>query len=101
MALSGRRTLGGHRPTVRACDWALPAGIALLVLFVVGCADTSFVVTLVPARPELVEHTMERESPWATAKIAVVDVDGLIANDNTPSLPVSYTHLTLPTIYSV
>lgn len=86
MVVFAHRARHGRRPTARVSGSALAPGVALLTVLAVGCADTSFVVTPVPARPDLIEHTMERESPWATAKIAVVDVDGLIANDNTPSL---------------
>lgn len=46
----------------------------------VGCGPTSFVITPVPARQELQEQVVLRESVWATQKIALLDVQGVISN---------------------
>ena len=60
---------------------------ALLVLVVsTGCAPMSFLITPISARRDLVEEVIRREGPWATKKIALLDVDGLIQNDRPTSL---------------
>ncbi|MCK4341746.1 MAG: signal peptide peptidase SppA [Phycisphaerae bacterium] len=65
-------------------------GLAFCGLFVagllLGCAPPSFLITPVPARQKLVEHVVERESVWATRKIALIDVDGVLTNARSSSL---------------
>jgi protease-4 len=51
-----------------------------------GCAPTSFLITPVAVRPELSEQVVVRESPWATKKIALIDVDGVLQNIRPTSL---------------
>jgi protease-4 len=61
---------------------SLVVGSALLA----GCAPTSFLVTPLAVRPELSEEVVVRESPWATKKIALIDVDGVLQNARPTSL---------------
>lgn len=68
---------------------SFPAGwIALLFLGLTtaGCAPTSFLVTPVPAKPDLVEKVVLRESIWATRKVALLDVEGLLQNTRPRSM---------------
>ena len=62
--------------------WSVGGCAALLTLLLVaaGCAPTSFLVTPVPAKQDLVEKVVLRESVWATKKVALVDVDGVLQN---------------------
>jgi protease IV len=69
---------------VRARRLTLLATLALGVL--AGCGPTSFVVTPISARKELSEDIVLRESAWATQKIALLDVDGVIENARPTSL---------------
>jgi protease-4 len=64
------------------------AGLAAATLLIglAGCAPTSFLVTPVTTKRDLVEHVVIRESVWATSKIALVDIDGVIQNTRSTSL---------------
>jgi protease IV len=59
--------------------------IAWLVLLA-GCGPTSFVITPISAKQELNEDVVQRESVWASKKIALVDVDGVLQNARPSSL---------------
>lgn len=51
-----------------------------------GCAPMSFLVTPLPATRALTEFVVRRDSVWATDKVALVDVDGVITDDQGWSL---------------
>lgn len=51
-----------------------------------GCGPTSFLITPVPASRALSEHVVLRESAWPTAKVALIDVDGVITNARSKAL---------------
>lgn len=52
--------------------------LAGLSLAAGGCGPTSFVITPIAAEQELVESVVTREGAFATRKIALVDIDGLL-----------------------
>ena len=62
------------------------ASCAVLLAAVAGCAPASFLITPVPAKQQLVEQVVQRDSFWAYQKIALIDVDGVIANVRSSSL---------------
>lgn len=64
------------RRTVLAARAGLGVGLALLA----GCGPTSFLITPVAARQPLTEEVVLREGVWAPAKIALIDVNGLLQN---------------------
>jgi len=51
-----------------------------------GCGPGALLITPVPARQDLEERVLARESIWAIDKIALVDVDGVLANQRDSSL---------------
>ena len=55
-------------------------GLGLGLALVVGCGPTSFLITPVAARQPLTEEVVQREAFWAPAKVALIDVDGLLQN---------------------
>jgi len=57
-----------------------------LLLLLAGCGPTSFLITPVPARQELTEEVVLRESPWAVQKIALIEVEGVLQNIRSSSL---------------
>ncbi len=59
---------------------------AVLWSVVAGCGPTSFVITPIPAEQALREQVVLRESPLATRKIALVDVDGVLRNARSTSV---------------
>lgn len=67
---------------------AAVGGLAALALCATlsGCGNMSFLVTPVPAAPELREHELLRESIFASDRVAVLDVHGLISNSRAASL---------------
>lgn len=75
-----------NRPSESASINARPCGTRLngfvagfcLLVTLCGCTDTSFLITPVRTNRDLVERTVARESAFAAAKIALVDLDGLI-----------------------
>lgn len=64
---------------------ALLPGLLSLALSA-GCAPTSFIITPVSADQRLRERVILRESDWATEKVALVEVEGLIRNARETSL---------------
>jgi protease-4 len=67
-----------------------PAALLALLLgsaaLLAGCAPASFLVTPVAPQRTLDEEVIERESFFASRKIALVDVDGLISNQRSQPL---------------
>lgn len=57
-----------------------------LAVLACGCGPTSFLITPVPAEQELQERVVLRESVWATRKLALIDVDGVLENTRERSL---------------
>lgn len=55
-------------------------------VLIAGCSPGSFVVTPISADRTLQEHVVARESIWATSKIALIDVDGVLSNARGTSL---------------
>lgn len=51
-----------------------------------GCAPMSFLITPVPEARRLQESEVLRESAWASKKIALIDVSGVIHNSRNTSL---------------
>lgn len=70
---SVRQTLRGPTPLGRTLWAALP-------LLLSGCGPASFLITPVSTKQALTEEVVLRESAWATQKIALVDVDGILQN---------------------
>lgn len=60
--------------------------LAGMLLPLVGCGPTSFLITPVPAQRELDETIVIRESFWTARRIALVDVDGLLHNSREDTL---------------
>jgi protease-4 len=58
----------------------------LLLAVLAGCGPTSFVITPVSAKQTLTEEVVLRESLWATKKIALIDIDGVLQNTRPTSL---------------
>lgn len=65
-----------RRPMEVVARTGLGLGLALLA----GCGPTSFLITPVAARQPLAEEVVQREAFWAPAKVALIDVDGLLQN---------------------
>lgn len=57
-----------------------------MLSFLAGCSPGSFVVTPISADRALQEHVVARESIWATHKIALIDVEGVLTNARGASL---------------
>ena len=53
----------------------------LLAGFLTGCGPMSFLITPVPRARDLIESQVMRESLWATQKIALIDVSGVLRNE--------------------
>lgn len=64
----------------RMCVAGGLAGALAVLVVLAGCAPTSFLITPVPPDRELVEQVVARDSVWAVHKVAVLDVDGVLAN---------------------
>ena len=60
--------------------------IALTATAMTGCIERGFLITPVSARRRLVEEELFRESLFAADKIALIDVNGMLTNDNEPKL---------------
>jgi protease-4 len=58
----------------------------LSLLAVNGCGPASFLITPVSPSVRLQEKEVLRESVWASKKIALIDVTGVISNAQAPSL---------------
>lgn len=64
-------------------------GVLLLGLFeagVVGCGPTSFLITPVSANPALEEVVVQRESVWASKRIAIIELEGVLTNQRKRTL---------------
>jgi len=64
----------------------LTAAAGLLMLVLCGCGPTSFLITPVAAEQGLAEKVVLRESFWATKKVALVNVEGVLENARPRSL---------------
>ncbi len=64
----------------------------VLLISVAGCAPPSFLVTPVSSRRTLVETVLSRDSFFASDKIALIDVSGMLLNSPTPGLLSSGEH---------
>lgn len=64
----------------------LPALVAAGALLLTGCGPTSFLITPVPGNRDLQETVIQREALLAMSKIALIEVDGMIANADEPAL---------------
>ena len=62
------------------------AGLVLTAGLLGGCGPTAFLITPVPASRELREIELDRESLFASRKIALIEVDGVISNQRPSSL---------------
>jgi len=51
-----------------------------------GCGPTSFLITPVSVKQPLTEEVVLREGPWATKKVVLLDVDGVLQNTRASSL---------------
>lgn len=60
--------------------------IALTATAVTGCIEGGFLITPVSTKRNLVEEELFRESLFAADKIALIDVSGMLTNDNEPKL---------------
>jgi protease-4 len=76
-----RPAAGDRRAPLRSA-WVLATGLSLLA----GCGPTSFLITPVPAAADLQEHVVERESPLAYYKLALIDVEGVLTEGRSRSL---------------
>ncbi len=72
----------GCRRAGRLALLALAAAAGLLA----GCAPVSFLITPVVAERDLQEYEVGRESIWASKKIALLEVDGVLRNARSSSL---------------
>jgi len=61
-------------------------GLATLALALTACAPTSFLITPVSPNREFTEQVVIRESFWATRKVALIDVDGVLTNSRPRSM---------------
>lgn len=64
----------------------LLAGLGAVALLSAGCTPTSFLITPVPSNPALEEVVVQRESPWAAQRIAIIELEGVLANQRSRSL---------------
>jgi protease-4 len=62
------------------CGTAALVFLAALAAALTGCQGTSFLITPVRVTQGLEERVIIRESAWATNKIALIDVDGVLEN---------------------
>lgn len=49
-------------------------------LSAVGCGPTSFLITPVPSARQMTEFVVQRDSVWASDRIAMIEVDGVITD---------------------
>lgn len=61
------------------------ASIFALAVLAAGCAPTAYKITPIPADRSLEETTVMDEKGWSPAKIALIDIDGLILNNRKTS----------------
>lgn len=64
---------------MNVCRIGILATIALL-MSIVGCGPTSFLITPVQNARELREFEVQRDSVWASDRIAMIEVDGAITD---------------------
>jgi protease-4 len=81
MQLTRFATAVGYRVAGRTLVCA-----GLLALLAAGCGPTSFLITPVSAQRGLTEEVVLRESFWATRKVALIEVDGVLRNARSQSL---------------
>jgi protease-4 len=90
VARTGRTAPRGLKRAAHSSPRGLkPAALVatgFLLLGLTACGPTSFVITPVPAEQELREQVVLREGAWATKKIALVDVDGILRNTRERSM---------------
>mgnify|MGYP005838999177 CR=1 FL=1 len=55
-------------------------------LLLAGCSNTAIQITPVPADPALVEKVLLRDSPFASDRIAIIDLSGIILTQRPPNL---------------
>ena len=72
---------------------------SIAVLLALGLTLTAASALVLPSVPASAAATDDRYGP--TEAVKVTNTDGTPADDPTDRYPVSYTHLTLPTICSV
>lgn len=65
--------------------WLLAVGVATAV-FCTGCMPDGLLIKLVNTNQELEERELFRDGAWASDKIAILDVDGVILNAASPRL---------------
>ena len=73
-------------PTFAAGRIALCLGGLFGLLGGAGCAPMSFLITPVSGSRALHEHVVQRDSVWASRRIAIVDIEGTITNAVTSSV---------------
>ena len=64
--------------------WTL--ALSSLALLIAGCGAPSLLITPVANKNTLIEEEVQPATAWTTAKIAIIPVDGLIANAREPGL---------------
>ncbi len=75
-----------HRTRVSTTGFCILHSAFCILPFLAGCGPTSFLVTPVAVRQPLTEEVVIRESPWATQKVVLLDVDGVLQNARASSL---------------
>ncbi len=69
---------------VKSSTKPMMSGLALLLsamaFLTAGCLPDSFVITPISAQPELKERVLYNESAFPDGKIAIIEVDGVMAN---------------------
>jgi protease-4 len=61
-------------------------GLCILAAWAAGCSAPSFLVTPVSSSHELHEETVENAKGWTSAKIAVIGVEGMLADSRSSGL---------------
>ncbi len=74
------RVLRAARRRPRQVNRVALALVAASLLTAAGCGPTSFLITPVPGERALRESVVIRESVWASRKVAIIDVDGMLQN---------------------
>ncbi len=67
-----------HAPRTSLVSLAFP--LLMIGMAVTGCGPTAYKITPVPADRSLDESVLMDDGGWAPAKIALIDVDGIIMN---------------------
>jgi protease-4 len=58
----------------------------LLLVFLAGCGTPSFLVTPISSSSTLEEQTVQKGSGWFPPKVAIIEVEGMLANAKTGGL---------------